>query len=113
MNESIEVSSTSAMVAPVMDIATSSFPDTSAALALQVGTSLTALTVMATVSVAPSAPSLGVMLRTALVLSLLALVQVMVAIARLMLATVPEKVIALSAVPSPTVKLRPVVWASE
>ena len=58
VNASIEVSSTSAMVAPVMDIATSSFPDTSAALALQVGTSLTAETVIAIVPVADqSVPS--------------------------------------------------------
>ena len=78
------------------------------------GASLTELTVMATVSAAPSAsPSLGVMVRTASSSSLLALVQVMVAIAELMLATVPEKVIALSAVPSPAEKVRPVVWASE
>ena len=77
------------------------------------GASLTELTVMATVSAAPSAPSLGVMVSTALSSSSWALVQVMVAIAELMLATVPEKVIALSAVPSPTEKVRPVVWASE
>ena len=58
VNESIELSSTSAMVAPVMDIAVSSFPETSAALALQVGTSLTADTVIAIVAVADQpAPS--------------------------------------------------------
>ena len=59
-----------------------------------VGASCTALTVIATVSVAllPS-PSLAVNERTAFVLTLLALVQVIVAIAVLMLATVPPNTI--------------------
>ena len=51
VKESIEESSTSAMVDPVMEIAVSSFPETSFALALQVGTSLTAETVIDIVAV--------------------------------------------------------------
>ena len=79
---------------------------------LEVGASLTALTVMATVSVALSpSPSLAVRDNTELVLSLAALVQVIVAIAVLMLATVPLKTIELSSVPSPVANVRPDVLA--
>ena len=78
-----------------------------------VGASCTALTVIATVSVALSpSPSLAVNERTALVLTFDALVHVMVAIAVLILATVPPNTIELSSVPSPEANVKPETLAS-
>ena len=78
-----------------------------------VGASCTALTVIATVSVALSpSPSLAVNERTALVLTFDALVHVMVAIAVLISATVPPNTIELSAVPSPEANVNPETLAS-
>ena len=75
---------------------------------------MTGVTVIATVSVALSpSPSFAVRDNTELVLSLEALVQVIVAIAVLMLATVPAKTIELSSVPSPVENVSPDVLASE
>ena len=80
----------------------------------EVGASLIALTVIDTWSVAlSSSPSLAVKESTALLLLFAWLVQVMVAIAVLMFAMVPENVIELSAVPSPAAKVRPLTLASE
>ena len=78
----------------------------------EVGGSLTAATVIATVSVALSpSPSFAVSESTALALEFDALVQVIVAIAVLMLAIVPPNTIELSSVPSPEAKDRPEVDA--
>ena len=79
-----------------------------------VGKSLTAFTVidMTSVSDAPES-SVVTTVMVASVLSSAALVQVRVAIAELMLATVPPNVIVASSVPSPELaaNVRPVVWA--
>ena len=79
-----------------------------------VGRSCTAFTVIATVSTtSPASPSLTVKESWALLLLLSWLVQVTVAIALLTLAVVPEKVMVLSLVPSPALKVSPVVVARE
>ena len=73
-----------------------------------VGKSLTAVTVIASESVSVAEPSFVTIVITAFVLSSRALVHVNVAIALLMLVTVPPNVIVASAVPSPAAKVRPV-----
>jgi len=81
---------------------------------VDVGASLTELTVIDIESVS-DAPSSSVVTTVivASASSLEALVQVNVAIALLMLVTVPPNVIVASAVPSPAAKVRLVVWARE
>ena len=88
--------------------AVSSVPDCASGVEV-VGKSLTAFTVIASESVSVADPSFVTIVITAFVLSLEALVQVNVAIALLMLVTVPPNVIVASAVPSPAAKVRSVI----
>ena len=78
--------------------AVSSVPDCASGVEV-VGKSLTAVTVIASESVSVADPSFVTIVITAFVLSLEALVQVIVAIAVLMLATVPLIVTVDAAVP--------------
>ena len=76
------------------------------------GASLTEFTVIDITSVSePLSSSVVTTVIVASASSLASLVHVMVAIARLMLATVPPNVIVASSVPSPAEKVRSVVWA--